>query len=576
MNEDPLYTKWGEKFDKKAVLTEYPRPQMQRERWLCLNGEWDFAIDGAETASDEWQGKIVVPFSPEAPLSGVHRQLLPGEYLHYRLEFSLPADYFGGRLLLHFGAVDQECRVTLNGAELGRHVGGYLPFTFDITGCARENNTLTVDVKDDSDESFHARGKQKLERGGIWYTAQSGIWGSVWIEPVPEKYVRSIHITPLFDEHCVVLRLAAGEKRLPCRATVTDGENSYEAAFYSDESARIDLPFFRAWSPEYPFLYNLRVTAGEDVFTSYFGMRKFSVEERDGTKRLCLNGEPYFGTGVLDQGYWPDGLYTAPSDEAMVADISDMKRLGFNTLRKHIKIEPLRWYYHCDRLGMIVWQDMPAGGGKYKFSVVSALPVLGFTRLRDNLYRRFGREQKEGRDEFLRDLDDTVDLLYNCVSLAVWVPFNEGWGQFDSAKAASRLEALDGTRIIDRASGWHDQGGGDLRSLHIYFRKFRMVRDDRAVALTEFGGYNLHVEGHCANDEDYGYRRYRSFEQLSAAIGRLYREEIIPAAKNGLSAAIYTQLSDVEDEQNGILTYDRKICKLPPDLMRGLNAELTK
>jgi len=578
MNEDPLYTKWGEKIYNMGILEDYPRPQMKRGSWLCLNGPWDYAIDREPHPPEKWQGKILVPFSPEAPLSGVNRQLQPDEFLHYKVRFSVPAEYLQGRLLLHFDAVDQRCTVRIGGEVVGTHTGGYLPFAFDITGRAKaEDNILTVDVRDESEDSEHARGKQMLDRGGIWYTAQSGIWGTVWLEPVPREYVHSFRVTPLFDESAVSFSFDTGGVKLPCSVAVSDGKKKYEGAFSSDETGRIALPDFRAWSPEDPFLYSVSIKAGKDEFTSYFGMRKFSVERADdGYMRLFLNGKPYFHTGVLDQGYWSDGLYTAPSDDAMVADISEMKRLGFNTLRKHMKIEPLRWYYHCDRLGMLVWQDMPCGGGKYRFSVTAALPNIGLRRLGDGNYRLFGRESQKGRAEFIHNMEGTVSLLYNCVSVALWTVFNEGWGQFDSAAMALRLQKLDGTRTIDPASGWHDQGGGEVLSLHTYFHKVRVPRDSRAVLLSEFGGYALHVEGHCVNDEDYGYKKCRSFESLCADVAKLYRREIIPSVEKGLAAAIYTQLSDVEDEQNGLLTYDRRICKLPPHLMRELNAKLTK
>lgn len=576
MNEDPLYTKWGEEQTEKALTWEYPRPQMEREKWLCLNGLWDYAIDSTLATPTQWQGKILVPFSPEAPLSGVNRQLLPGETLHYKLDFTLPDEYKNQNILLHFGAVDQYCEVYLNGEKIGSHMGGFLPFSFDITKWIKDENTLTLNVQDDSDDSFHTRGKQSLDRGGIWYTAQSGIWGTVWIEPVPYNHITTLKITPLFDEHKVMLHLGNTGEHLPCRASVTDGENIYEAAFYSDETAIIDLPFFRSWSPEYPFLYNLTITMERDYVKSYFGMRKFGVERGgDGFMRLYLNGKPYFHTGVLDQGYWPDGLYTAPTDEAMKADISDMKRLGFNMLRKHMKIEPLRWYYHCDKMGMLVWQDMPFGGEKVSFMNTSLLPLIGFRRFNDSNYKNFGRLNKEGRDEFLKELDDTVDLLYNVVSLAVWVPFNEGWGQFDAVKTAKRIESMDNTRTIDMASGWHDQNAGELCSLHVYFRKFKPKKDPRAIVLSEFGGYNFNVEGHGMGDENFGYRKYKSFKHLATAFEKLYRNEIIPAVKEGLSATVYTQLSDVEDEKNGLLTYDRKICKFHPDMIKEINRELT-
>ena len=580
MNEKPLLTPEGERLDPGCVLGEYPRPQLMRDNWRSLNGYWDYAIDKSPSEPESYDGKILVPFSPEAPLSGVNRRLLPGEFLHYRLVFDLDTSGFSGRELLHFGAVDERCRVSLNGTVLGEHRGGYLPFSFDVTSVLKGGeNVLTLTVRDDSDSSYHANGKQTLKRGGIWYTAQSGIWQTVWLENVPENYLKDLRITPDFDSAEVHFELFA-ENPEGANIVIREG-GEVIAEDWTDENGSVTLKMdvfrpFRPWSPEDPFLYDAEINlVGGDRVKSYFGMRKFSVETgSDGKKRLFLNNREYFHSGVLDQGYWPDGLYTAPSDKAMVDDILAMKRLGFNMLRKHIKIEPLRWYYHCDRLGMLVWQDMVSGGRMKSFFFKSALSTLGVTKLRDNKYRFFGRADEAGRKEFYRDMERTVLHLYNVPSIALWVIFNEGWGQFDSEKAAERLAALDATRTVDRASGWHDQGGGELLSLHVYFRPFKMKRDDRAVVLSEFGGYNCHIEGHCFNDADYGYRRFKSKEALTEALKALYRNEIIPAKARGLCASVYTQLSDVEDEQNGLLTYDRRVCKLPEKDMTELNREL--
>ena len=317
---------------------------------------------------------------------------------------------------------------------------------------------------------------------------------------------------------------------------------------------------------------------GEDCVKSYFGMRKFGVEQDEaGTPRLFLNGKPYFHTGVLDQGYWPDGLYTAPSDAAMVSDIRAMKEMGFNMLRKHIKVEPLRWYYHCDRLGMLVWQDMPNGGGKYNLATIS-LPLLTGKHHSDGEkhYRRFARADARGRQAYYDELEEMVALLYNSPSVAMWVPFNEGWGQFDAAEAVRRIQAMDETRTIDHASGWHDQGIGAVQSLHVYFKPYKFAPDKlgRAVLLSEFGGYNRRIEGHCFNKKDFGYKRFESEEALLGAWRALYENEILPAKEQGLAAAVYTQLSDVEDELNGLLTYDRAVKKLPADAVREINERL--
>lgn len=568
-----LMTPWGEHLDENCILTEYPRPQMRRNSYLNLNGRWEYAITDSDESPRRWDGTILVPFSPESALSGVGRSLQPGQTLWYRREVILPQGFIpaDGRLLLHFGAVDQEAAVYWNGRLLGRHMGGYNAFTLDATDALGPRNSLVVRVHDDTDASFHSRGKQKTRRGGIWYTPQSGIWQTVWMEAVPRHYIESLRIVPLFDQSAVEVMVRCSQP-LQCEATV-DGRT---VPFTSGEPARIPMPDFRAWSPEDPYLYDLSVTLGEDRVESYFGMRKMEVRaDRGGVKRLFLNGEPYFQSGLLDQGYWPDGLYTAPSDEALIYDIQTAKAMGFNLLRKHIKVEPMRWYYHCDRLGMLVWQDMPSGGGKYRFSTITLPLVTGIHR-RDNHYRAFARASSQGRGEYMDELEEMVGQLFNAPSVVLWVPFNEGWGQFDSTLVMERLRALDPTRPVDPASGWHDQGAGELRSLHVYFKPFRFRRDrrGRALALSEFGGYNLRVDGHCFNQKDYGYRRLPDAAALWWDFSRLYEREVLPAVPRGLCASVYTQLSDVEDELNGLMTYDRRVVKLDADEVRELNERL--
>ncbi len=568
-----LMTPWGEHLDENCILTEYPRPQMRRNSYLNLNGRWEYAITDSDESPRRWDGTILVPFSPESALSGVGRSLQPGQTLWYRREVIVPQGFIpaDGRLLLHFGAVDQEAAVYWNGRLLGRHMGGYNAFTLDATDALGPRNSLVVRVHDDTDASFHSRGKQKTRRGGIWYTPQSGIWQTVWMEAVPRHYIESLRIVPLFDQSAVEVMVRCSQP-LQCEATV-DGRT---VPFTSGEPARIPMPDFRAWSPEDPYLYDLSVTLGEDRVESYFGMRKMEVRaDRGGVKRLFLNGEPCFQSGLLDQGYWPDGLYTAPSDEALIYDIQTAKAMGFNLLRKHIKVEPMRWYYHCDRLGMLVWQDMPSGGGKYRFSTITLPLVTGIHR-RDNHYRAFARASSQGRGEYMDELEEMVGQLFNAPSVVLWVPFNEGWGQFDSTLVMERLRALDPTRPVDPASGWHDQGAGELRSLHVYFKPFRFRRDrrGRALALSEFGGYNLRVDGHCFNQKDYGYRRLPDAAALWRDFSRLYEREVLPAVARGLCASVYTQLSDVEDELNGLMTYDRRVVKLDADEVRELNERL--
>lgn len=559
-----MNTPWTEAVDRSAPLPEYPRPQLARRDWLNLNGQWDYAINTSTRFPKEFDGQITVPFSPETELSGVNRALKSGEYLWYRRTVVIPPEFSGKRMILHFGAVDQTATVWVNSAAPVSHTGGYLPFELDVTDSIENGEmTVTVRVSDGTEKGGHTRGKQKTRRGGIWYTPQSGIWQTVWMEAVPQCYVKSLSITPDYDNACVEV------------SAQIVGEQLAAAEFGGQEyvlPARIPVPDFEPWSPENPKLYGLTVRCGEDEVQSYFAMRKFSVEIGSGDKpRLFLNGMEYFHNGLLDQGYWPDGLYTAPTDEAMVYDISTAKAMGFNMLRKHMKIEPLRWYYHCDRLGMLVWQDMPNGGGSYNAAVVSAPLVTGI-HMKDSAYGMFARGDAAARAEFKAELGEMVRHLYNCPCIAMWVIFNEGWGQFDAAKMHDFVRSMDKTRTIDHASGWHDQGIGEVKSEHVYFKRYAYKPDKkgRAVLLSEFGGYNHRVIGHCYSKKDFGYKKFEMPAQLEIALEELYQKEIGPARVQGLAAAVYTQLSDVEDELNGILTYDRKVAKIAPETMRKI------
>ena len=585
---EQLLTRWGKELNKELPLNDYPRPQMARDSFINLNGLWDYAIQKKDDPFD-WEGQIVVPFSPETILSGVNRTVTPNDRLYYRRTFTY--NKTNDRALLHFGAVDYECEVTLNGVALGSHRGGYYPFTFDVTEEIREGeNELLVSVTDPSETGPQASGKQTSKRGQIWYTPQSGIWQTVWLEEVPENYIVSVKLTPDIDTNVLKAEIFFFGERKHVTFTVYDKGEKRTSVTTSGRCASIAMGDYRLWSPEDPYLYDLEVTCGADRVMCYFGMRKFSVgKDGKGVSRLMLNNKPYFHNGLLDQGYWSDGLYTAPSDEAMIYDIQTMKEMGFNMLRKHIKVESLRWYYHCDRLGMLVWQDMVNGGAPVKQFVVAALPGLQMAfntkhagRLDDgpDNYRLFSRGDRKGREEYYVDAKRMIDELYNCVSLCLWVPFNEGWGQFDAAKAFAFFRENDPTRIIDHASGWHDQGKGDLNSFHIYFTPFWFPKmdkkDDRVIALTEFGGFSMVTPGHVFNTEKtFGYRIYKKKEDLEKALKHLYLDRIAPLIeKRGLSALVYTEVSDVEDETNGFLTFDREVVKVDMELMKEINGKI--
>ena len=548
-----LFTKEGKTL--QGIPWEvYPRPQMTRREWQCLNGWWDLSV--LRSGKSVFEGKIQVPFCAESLLSGAGQHPEKDEVLLYRRILSVPAPWEGKHILLHFGAVSRETKVLLNGWEVCRHENGYLPFTADITGFLTGNeNTLEVQVSNDLSAKY-PWGKQSRKRGGMWYTPCSGIWQTVWMEPVPDRYIRALHI------------YSAGDT-VDIRA---EGIQSGKVLFNGKEypltggSARLTVDHPEFWSPENPHLYSFSVFSGDDCVEGYFALRTLTTETVNGIPRLCLNGKPYFFNALLDQGYWSDGLYTPATPDGFEADILAMKSLGFNTLRKHIKIEPEVFYYACDRLGMIVFQDMVNNGG-YHYILETVLPTLHFQKRNDRHMTR----DPETRKNFLAAMEETARLLNNHPCICLWTIFNEGWGQFCADEAYSRLKAIDPERFVDSTSGWFHQKKSDVDSLHIYFEDLHLGKKPLPQLLSEYGGYVYKIPEHSFNiEKTYGYRKYETREEFVAALRETYQNALLPLAAKGLCGAVYTQVSDVEDETNGLLTYDRAELKIRPEELRDL------
>lgn len=553
-----LRTKWAAEVRPDRVLPEYPRPQMVRAGWTNLNGEWEYAVTEKAAARPQAfsGGHILVPFPIQSQLSGVATAVTDQQRLWYRRTFQAPALARGSRLLLHFGAVDWEAHVFVNGKEAGSHTGGYDPFSFDITDALKPSGDqeLVVSVWDPTDNGMQPRGKQVLQPRSIWYTAVTGIWQTVWIEPVPSQHVKDLLIGSDAASGTISVTVTpASPSAGAARVVARDGSRIVaEGSGPAGQAIVLRVPQPKLWSPDSPFLYDLRVTLGSDEVQSYAGIRTIAVQrDAAGVNRLALNGKPLFEYGLLDQGWWPDGLYTAPTDDALRSDIDTTKRLGFNLIRKHVKVEPARWYYHADQLGMLVWQDMPSG------------------MLSSN------EQGSSNPDVFAGELERMIDARRNHPSIIMWVPFNEGWGQHETEKYVAWIKQKDPSRLVNNASGWTDKGVGDVSDVHSYPNPIRPpLEDKRAAVLGEFGGLGLPLEGHTWIEKgNWGYRSYTNVEELGQAYRDLmYQLRILVG--EGLSAAIYTQTTDVEIEVNGMLTYDRAVVKLPPDA-KELHAKLS-
>jgi beta-galactosidase/beta-glucuronidase len=570
--EGKIMTRWAKDVTPGTAHSEYPRPQMKREEWKNLNGMWEYAIQlEEEKFPEQYDGFILVPFPVESALSGVKKPVGKENRLWYRRTFTVPGEWSKKRILLNFEAVDWETTVWVNGRKIGTHRGGYDPFSFDITDALKKrgNQEIVFSVWDPINEGTQPRGKQVRDPHGIWYTSVTGIWGTVWMEPVEQTHIQSIRIIPDIDAGEVHVIAHCPDKALGYQVEVEvyDGESTgIKAKGPVGERISLTLNDPKLWYPDAPILYDLAVELKDsqdraiDHIESYFGMRKISVQEDEfGINRLFLNNQVQFMIGPLDQGWWPDGLYTAPTDEALRYDLEVTKKLGMNMLRKHVKIEPRRFYYWCDRLGLLVWQDMPNGDS------------------------HIGREGKdiertpESAGQFEVELKRMIDNLCNHPSIVMWVPFNEGWGQYDTSRIVDWIKRLDPTRLVDNASGWADRGVGDVHDVHSYPGPDAPANEpNRAAVLGEFGGLGLPIKSHTWQDEkNWGYRSFENAEDLTNAYLELIKKLSV-LVEVGLSAAVYTQTTDVEIEVNGLMTYDRAIIKMDAEHIAKINEELYK
>ena len=559
-----IFNKLKTSFDNlSSSWNDYPRPQFKRDSYFSLCGEWELYVL-SKKSQKSFVGDIVVPFSPESDLSNVNRTLKKGESWIYKKIFDLPTGFAEYKVILHFGAVDQICSVHLNGKFVGENVGGYLPFEFDVTPfLAEKENVLEVRVLDNLDANL-GYGKQRTKRGGMWYTPISGIWQSVWLESVPKNYIESIKITPTLDS--VNIRVKGGDDQ---KTIEIEG---IETPFtFTGDQITINIPSPVLWTPDNPHLYNFKLTSGSDSIQSYFALRTISINKINGNAKIFLNDAPFYFHGVLDQGYYPDGIYTPSSPQGFKFDIMKMKSLGFNTLRKHIKIEPDLFYYYCDKLGMIVFQDM-VNSGKYSYLFDTVIPTI---LCKKNIEKRGTKKQRE---YFEKHSLKTLEHLYNHPSVCYYTIFNEGWGQHDSDNYYQKFKVIDSTRIYDTTSGWFEKKKSDVDSKHVYFKKLNLsARSDRPLIISEFGGYAYKVDGHVFNNQkNYGYQTYKSLQELTEGIKDLYLNQLLSCVKRGVNGDIITQLSDIEDEINGFLSYDRQVCKVDEKVMVDIYTKLNE
>ncbi|MDC7124842.1 MAG: glycoside hydrolase family 2 TIM barrel-domain containing protein [Spirochaetales bacterium] len=576
-----------DKNNNSIPLNQYPRPQLERKEWICLNGYWDFTVQPTEERKpDNFNEKILVPFSIETPLSEVKRGLKPTETLWYRKTFMHPDNWKNKRTILNFEAVDYKCVCYINGYKAGSHEGGYIPFSFDITEFITDSeNVILLEVTDPTDSENIQKGKQVLNPATKYYTATSGIWQTVWLEPVPyENHIIDYSVSAEIETGKIEVTVKTkSQAKITARVSLK-GNLEETFSFNSDTSKALTIQDHKLWSPDNPFLYNITLkTDGNDAdeVSGYFAFREISIQNApSGKKRIHLNGKPVFLHAPLDQGYWPDSGLTPPTEEAIIFDLEQIKELGFNSVRKHIKIEPRRWYYHADKMGIMVIQDMVSGGKNSVGDIKTILTMVFGIKADDkkqSFYIKSGRNSLDNRNTFIKELSEMITHLKKHPSIIMWVPFNESWGQFDSTKIGELTENLDPTRLVDRTSGWYDQGGGIFNSVHTYFTKLRKpsAKDKRVYFISEYGGYNLPVKEHNWNDKKhFGYRNCSSPADFEKSYSNLIRKQLIPLIKNGLSAAVYTQLTDVEIENNGFFTYDRKVLKIEKKLVYNLNNEI--